>query len=330
MWQLHNTTRFAASMASFPNEDAVDTLYMIVKATFNMGKEITLADVQAPVVNADIYWTEPLKSSVKYATDIHTGKPATDIVMLGHACAMDQKEVRELDVGLSVGEVNKSVRVFGDRQWKDGLITRPAVFKTMPMVYEKAYGGVHIVDGQVDSAEARNPVGRGHAGNRTVEDMNGVPLPNLEDPRQLIRSHTDQPVPACFGFSAPSWLPRASFAGTYDEAWKKSRAPYLPLDFDKRFLNMAHPDLIYPGFLQGSEPVRIIGMHPRGMMEFDVPHVPLIMRIKVGDKEAQPAFNLETLILEPNQMRFSMVWRAALPCDKKVLKISEIKISLVR
>jgi hypothetical protein len=43
-----------------------------------------------------------------------------------------------------------------------------------------------------------------------------------------------------------------------------------------------------------------------------------------------PEFNLETLLLEPNQLRFSMVWRAAMPCDKKMLKISEVKIATSR
>ena len=41
MPQLNNISPFAASTALFPNEDAVDTLYVIVKATFNIGKALT-------------------------------------------------------------------------------------------------------------------------------------------------------------------------------------------------------------------------------------------------------------------------------------------------
>lgn len=330
MLQLKNTSPFAASMALFPNEDAVDTLYVIVKASFNIGKEFTLADEQLKPEAADVYWTEPGKSSLKAASDMHIGKAATDIIMLGHASAPEQKETTQLDVSLSVGKVNKQVRVFGDRHWQDGRITAPSRFKTMAMVYEKAYGGIHIADGQIQSAETRNPVGRGFAGKRKAEEMNGVPLPNLEDPNQLIREPTDQPTPACFGFCAPNWQPRVDHAGTYDEAWKKTRAPYLPKDFDKRFLNMAHPDLVYPGFLQGGEPVHISGMHPKGDLQFDVPQVGLAAQITLAGKVEQPEFDLETLILEPNQLKLSLVWRAALPCDKKALKISEIKIALSR
>ena len=330
MLQLQNTTRFAASMALFPNETATDTLYVIVKASFNVGKDVTLADEQTPPMAADVYWTEAGKSSIKYASDMHIGKPSTDIIMLGHACAPDQKEATQLDASLSVGQVTKTVRVFGDRLWQDGRMTSPTAFNTMPLVYEKAYGGFHITHGQLTGAETRNPVGRGFAGSRTIQEMNGVPLPNLEDPKQLIKEHTDQPTPAGFGFCAPNWHPRVAYAGTYDDAWQKTRAPYLPVDFDKRFFNMAHPDLVYPGYLEGGELVSITHMQPDGVLKFDIPRVNLITRIRVAQRVEQPDFYLETLILEPNQRKLSMVWRAAMACDKQALKISEVMIGLSR
>jgi hypothetical protein len=316
MLQLHNNTPFAASMALFPNEEAIDTLYVMVKASFSIADKLTLTDEQAKPVAADVYWTEPGKSSLKYASDFHTGKPATDIIMLGHACTPGKQEATQLDVQVSVGQVNKAVRVYGDRQWRDGQMTRPATFTTMPMVYERAYGGVRFVDGRLAESETRNPVGRGFAGSRKTEEMNGVPLPNLEDPSNLIASPQDQPAPACFAASAPNWQPRVGFAGTYDEKWQTTRAPYLPEDFDKRFLNVAHPDLVYPDYLQGGESVRITNMHPRGDLDFEVPRVQMI--------------SLETLILEPNQLQMSLVWRASVSCDKQALKISEIKIALMR
>lgn len=330
MPQLHNLSPFAASTALLYNEEAVDTLYVMVKAVFNIGKGLTLADEQPKPFATDVYWTEPGKSSIRYGSDLHIGKPATDIVMLGHACAPGQQEATALDVGLTVGKVGKKIQVFGDRTWKDGRISTPAPFKTLAMVYEKAYGGTHIVNGQVESAEMRNPVGRGFAGTRKPEAMNGLPLPNLEDPKNLIRDLQDQPTPACFGFCAPHWQPRALLAGTYDEDWRNTRAPFLPKDFDKRSLNMAHADLIYPGFLEGDEPVQIVNMHPHGPIQFDVPRVKLVTRIAIAGQDETPEFNLETLILEPNAMTASLVWRAALPCDKKVMKIRDVRVTLSR
>lgn len=330
MLQLQNNTPFSANMALFANEDAIDTLYVIVKATFNISNQLTLADEQLPPVATDIYWTEPGKSSIKYASDFHIGKPATDIIMLGHACAPSKQEVTHLDVNLSVGQIHKTVSVFGDRQWKGGRITPPSPFNSMAMVYEKAFGGIHVVNGQPAEVETRNPVGRGFAGGRKSEDMDGVPLPNLEDPASLIQVPADTPAPACFAACAPNWQPRVAYAGTYDELWQTTRAPYLPEDFNKRFLNVAHPDLVYPGYLQGGEPVEITHMHPAGTLKFDVPRVQLLTRVIIDGKELSPSCNLESLILEPNQLRMSLVWRAAVMCDKQALKISEVKIALLR
>ena len=330
MLQLHNSTKFAAGMALFPNAEAIDTLYVMVKASFNFAPQFTLADEQTPPMEQDVYWTEPGKSSLKYASDMHTGKPATDIVMLGHACAPEKKEATQLDISLTVGKVHKTLRVYGDRQWRDDRITNPTPFRTMPIVYEKAFGGVHIANGEIVADEPRNPIGRGFAGQRNANEMNGVPLPNLEDPAHLIRSPDDQPAPACFACCPGHWLPRANYAGTYDDKWKKTRAPYLPTDFDSRFHNMAHPELIYPGYLQGGEMVEITHMHPDGPFKFELPELKLTARVEIGQRVEEPPFNLETLILEPNQRKLSMVWRAALSCDKQMWKVSEIRVGMTR
>lgn len=330
MPHLENTTRFAANTALLYNEDGIDTLYIVVKATFNLGTALTLADEQIPPLATDVYWAEPGQSSLRYASDVHVGKAATDIIMVGHACAPKQKPATQLDVDVSVGKVSKTVRVFGDRQWRDGRITQPTPFTTMPLVYEKAFGGTHVVDGKADAVEMRNPVGTGFAGRRTPEQMNGIPLPNLEDPGQLIREIADCPPPACFGFCAPNWHPRVLRGGTYDDEWRTSRAPFLPKDFDKRSLNSAHADLIYPGFLEGDEPVRITHMHPNGPIQFDVPRLKLNAHVAVAGKVENPAFSLETLLLEPNRLTASLVFRAALPCDKGSGKIDNVKIALSR
>ncbi|NOX90998.1 MAG: DUF2169 domain-containing protein [Gammaproteobacteria bacterium] len=328
MLQLQNSSPFAANIALFPNEEGIDTLYLLVRATFNIGEQWTLDNEQLPPVEGDEYWGDPEKSSIKYASDYHTGKPCSDIIMLGDAIAPDGNEVRQLDVSLTVGRVHKAVRVFGDRYWQDGRISAPQPFSTMAMTYERAYGGAHLVDGIVTAVEERNPVGCGFAGQRKAEEMNDLPLPNLEDPNDLMTHFNQQPAPACFGVCAPHWLPRAAYAGTYDEAWQAGRAPYLPEDFDKRFFNMAHPDLVYPGFLNGGEPVTITHMHSCGTINFEIPYIRLHANVTVAGSSVQPSFNLETLIMEPNRLKLGMVWRAAMLCDKQALKISDVKINL--
>lgn len=328
MLQLRNHTPFAANIALFPNQEGIESLYLLVRASFNIGPQWTLTDEQPEPVEADVYWGEPEKSSIKFASDYHVGKPGTDVVMIGQACAPGRQSVTSLDVGLSLGPVSRNIRVFGDRYWQDGMITHPLPFQTMPMVYEKAFGGMHLVDGRVDSVEVRNPVGCGYAGSRRSRDMNGVPLPNLEDPAHLIRQVSDCPPPVCFGFSSPAWMPRAAFAGSYDEAWQSQRAPYLPEDFDSRFFNMAHPDLVCQDYLRGGEPVSISGMHPDGEMNFNLPRIELVSDLQLDAGADRLNFQLETVLLEPNQYRLSMHWKAAYACDKRTQKIKQIDVGL--
>jgi hypothetical protein len=177
-------------------------------------------------------------------------------------------------------------------------------------------------------AEPRNPVGAGFRASDGVRPLAGLALPNIEDPGALISSWKDRPQPGCFAPLAPHWQPRASYAGTYDEAWQKRRAPYLPADFDPRFLQIAAPGLTTPGHLRGGEPVDLRGLTPNGWLQFQLP----ALRVEAGYQlasglERRPAA-LDTVILEPDAARLVMVWRAALPCDKKALKVKEVQIDV--
>jgi len=331
MLQLKNNTPFAAQLALFPNPQGVDSLYIMLKASFNIGAKWTLADEQKPPQVEDKFWTDdPTTSSLKLASEFHTGKPSTDIILLGHAWSPSGKEVQQMDVSLAVGAVNKTVRVIGDRQWLDGSYTRPEPFTSMPLVYEKAFGGTYKEADKIIAAESCNPVGCGFTGKRRAKDVNGEALPNLEDPQQLIQQVGDVVAPACFAFISPSWQPRLNYAGTYDEAWKKSRAPYLPLDFDPRFFNMAHPDLIYPGYLSGGETVHISGVNPEGPLVFQLPVIGLSASVDIHGRIEKPPFHLETLLIEADSLQLSMTWRAVVSCDKAALKIRQVAVNLSR
>ncbi|MFK5891692.1 MAG: DUF2169 domain-containing protein [Pseudomonadota bacterium] len=330
MLQLNNNTPFATKMALFPDEQGVDTLYLLVRASFNIGKNWTLCEQQIPPVDADEYLGERDDSSLKYASDMHIGKAATDIIMLGKACAKDRQAVQYLDASVSVGSVAKTIRVFGNRQWNNGQITQAEPFETMSMIYEKAYGGTDNSNPEQPETHEKNPLGQGYNKHQSMQQMNGQFLPNLEDPNNLIQQYQDQPEPACFTSSSASWKPRIQFAGTYDEQWENHRAPYLPLNFNKRFCNTAHEDLIYPGYLQGGEEIEIVNMHPAGSIQCQLPTIKLTSEIQIKNKQFQPEFNLETLLLEPNLLQLSMTWRASFQCDKKALKIDNININMMR
>ncbi len=330
MFQLKNRTPFATEMTVLPNEQGIDTLYLMVKASFIIGEKWQLTDEQPQFLYKDEYWAEPENSSIKYASDFHLGKPASDIIVIGNALSPDQQAVKQLDVTVNVGEVKKTVRVFGDRFWRNGKITAAEPFQIMPLTYERAFGGEYFVDDEIELIEEKNPVGTGFAGKSSQLEMNDVALPNLEDPDNLIRLHSDTPEPACFAIISPGWQNRVNYAGTYDEAWQTGRAPYLPLDYDRRFFNLAHNDLIYTDYLQGGEAVYISNMHSSGDLQFNLPMINPIAEIEIRTKKLHIPFDMETLQIEPNQLKLTMIWRAAIPCDKAIMKINDINIVLPR
>lgn len=328
MLQLTNSSPFAAGISVFPDENAIDTLYVVLKATYTLRPQLVIADTPVAPVMADEYWGEPATSSLKYMSEMHIGKPATDVVLIGQAWAPGHKVTTTL-VSVNVAGREKAVQIFGDRIWRREGFTPPEPFESMPLLYERAFGGQQPVaaDGR-GAAEERNPVGVGFLGNRPPDELLGKPLPNLEDPRQLVRARGDLRPPASFGFVAAAWFPRRTFAGTYDQAWQSKRSPYLPLDFNRRFFNAAPPELTFDRFLVGGEPVEIQGASREGPLRFSLPRLQPRVAVKIAGAEEKPTFKLETVLIEPDDNRVCLTWRAQLPCDKKVLKVQRVAIEV--
>ena len=132
-------------------------------------------------------------------------------------------------------------------------------------------------------AEARNPAGTGFRLRVGGSPIAGTLLPNVEHPSDRVRSPGDRPAPCGFGPLAPHWLPRRSWAGTYDGAWARTRAPYLPADFDVRFLQCAPENQVVAGVPQGGRTVPARGPLARRAPVVLAPLVP-----DLGDVPARP------------------------------------------
>jgi len=324
--QLQNTTPFKASIAVLPDRTGIDTLYVVVKATLNLRPKLSLAEEQVPVVLADEHYGDPASSSLRAASELHIGKPGTDVLLVGSAWAPQGRPVRQMQVWVAVAGREKTMLVTGDRTWRDGRPTDPQPFESMPLVWERAFGGCHQ-RGESLLAEERNPVGCGFAGGRSPEEMQGQPLPNIEDPATPLQQPGDAPAPACLAPIAASWLPRRRFAGTYDAAWQNGRSPYLPDDFDPRFFHCAAPEFAFDRYLTGGEPVQLAGVLPDGPIQFAVPDGRLAIAVTIAGAEHQPPAHLETLVIEPDKNRATLTWRASQPCDRRVLAVEKIVVS---
>lgn len=330
MWQLDNRTPFAADRTWVRDRDGSEIWLVAVKSTFEIGPDgaLAVAAVQPAVTQVPVHHGKPGESSLRHDTDLPRCKTTTDIIVIGHAHAPGGEPVRELDVGLAVGPVVKILRVFGDRVWQGSRIGRAEPFVSMPLVWERAYGG-RDPGGDPAAWDERNPVGQGFA--MTADSLDGRPLPNIESTHHPITRWDDRPEPAGFGPLACHWLARRRYAGTYDEKWQQERLPLLPDDFDDRHYQCAPHDQWAPQFLRGGEPVVLRHLTPGGAdMRFTLPRVFIGLEtfFYAGASVRHPPPRLHTVILEPDQARVQLVWHSALPCHPRVLKLDRTSIVL--
>jgi hypothetical protein len=317
---IENGTPFAFEALFLADEDGRALFVPALKATYDISdRGLALAEDQLPLNLAGEAYGDPAESSYRYEPECAFVKPSTDVVLVGSAVA-PKAGTTEMLVCFQVGPMKKGVRVFGDRAFYKAVgsvgMTRPVPFERIPLQWERAFGGwdrSHS-DEKKHEYEPRNPVGVGFRGKGTRFEE-GLRCPNLEDPARPLSGWGDRPPPAGFGFISPNWQPRARFAGTYDEAWEKDRAPLLPKDFDRRFMNAAPPGLIAQGYVRGDELVVATGVTAPAGISFRLPGVapPKVEVEHAGREDQTVSTNLDTVIVDTDAGKLFLLWRGQIP-----------------
>lgn len=332
MLQLVNPSSFIVHPCVFPNIQGVDTIYAFIKGTFDLKGNLLPAPKQTPVNVPDKFEGEPLKSQLKAATDISLGKPGTDVLLAGHAYGRLGDSSGFVDVSLSVATVAKTVRVFGERRWVQHLFglktSLPEPFEKRRLSWECAYGGTDEIFGDKPRVESdpRNPLGCGFRVNPKAKSFVDQLLPAQEYPATLLKSWSDRPAPASFGAIPAHWQPRVGYAGTYDEAWQKGCAPYLPPDFNPKFFCTAPADQIVLDHLKGGEPIEVRGASPEGRLCLEVPRWQHEVTMVFDHEEETSRARLETLLIDLDAGQLVLTWVASMVCDRRALQVREIKL----
>ncbi|MDX9787847.1 MAG: DUF2169 domain-containing protein [Desulfobacterales bacterium] len=216
----------------------------LTEEALQLQDDVTLWEAERPL---------PLVSPPRWDADLYAFKPATDIVVQGHAYAYNA--IPTVDVELRAGPITRVVRVHGDRhlEWtgQKAAFTPPAPFMKMPLRYDRAYGGVDtvalaregdplvkafqaaqprfadIVAGNTEFHYPRNPSGCGYLMTADRESIEAAKVPNLEFPFDPVtperlavgkpEAWLRAPLPAGFDWYHPSWFPRLAFAGQVHE-----------------------------------------------------------------------------------------------------------------
>jgi hypothetical protein len=316
--EVVNRSPFAADATLLADKDGRDLLVAVVKCAFALhGADAGRpAEAQLAVQAVDSYHGEPGESSVLHEGDWVPEKVGGDVVLIGHAYPPKGRATR-MEVSVRVGDARLKAAVFGDRHWGKVLgvarISDPEAFEAMPLTYERAFGGrdESPKNPKHHEREGRNPVGRGLLARHTELDLEAVALPNLEDPDSLVAGPKDRPAPVGFGFYGRHWQPRAALAGTCDDAWLDSRSPLAPVDFDPRYHNGAHPHLTTARPFEGGEPVELVGVHRDGPLRLELPRLRPAVRVWLDDAWEPLEPRCDTVIVEPDEGRLTMVWRVS-------------------
>lgn len=217
---------------------------VVVKATFDLPAEgpATLAAEQR-FVTGDEHHDDDVERSLAWASDLELLKPRGECYVVGSCHVPHGLPVERSAIAFTIGPIGKQLAVIGDRAWRGAGASEPAAFSSMPLEWERSFGGPGI---------AHNPIGRGLA----------KELPNIEDPAALVQSPGQRPRPAGCAPIPRSWFERARWAGTYDARWLAERYPGLADDVDYRLFLCAPEDQRIDGFWTGEEEIRLRHLHP--------------------------------------------------------------------
>ena len=317
---LNDTVLALGFVANRVRPGAFD-LTTIVKGRFRILASQRSVPLERPLLAGDVFTDDDAPSSLRYASDFAPFKPHADITMVGTCHAPAGKKLLRQRVTFGLGTFTKALVVHGDRHYVTGpngqwVPSEPLPFETMPLQWERAFGGEGF---------APNPIGLGyaHAANTEGEEelASAGRVPNLELLGTPILSRDERPEPASFGPIPLQWAVRSSKAATYDAAWLAKDWPYLPADFDWSTFNAATRDQRV-GYLRGDETLTLEGVHPEyPKLESSLPGLRprCFFRQRIGDEEVivEAALRLDTAHVDADTMELVLVWRGLLPISTR-------------
>ena len=219
--------------------------------------------------------------------DIGMPKPSGEFLAAGY-CYPAEKMAKKSFVRITLGEQQKTLAVYGNRYWQGAgvasTMTEPEDFSKMPISNQQAYGGegyplnpqgkgfAYIEPPKEDAGqpvlpkmavefpefvnEQQKPI------DESIPKMFSYPLPNTENPEQLILNKTDMPKPATFYPIPYSNRERTKLFGTFDEKWTKTNWPHFANDMQWQYFMCSEQRQQYPHYFRGDEYFSIENMHP--------------------------------------------------------------------
>jgi len=365
-----------AMQLSARDEAGRPLLSVLAKRTYLFGSngECAVHPQQAPLLACPRYADDGLLLEEDW--DLWPFKPRTDLVILGHA--YNHRGGARFSAGVTVGRIKKEVIVCGDRRCTvahDGriLFSPPALAERVPLSYAFAYGGrdttAEMAHGNAvallrpylapDTAPAaiaaaspflypRNPAGRGYLVQASRTAVEGLALPNLEHPGDLLVPERLvagapgrwplQPVPASLGWLDYGAFPRAAWLGALPD-----HEPVLdPRRVGEVRLGYCRPDILaendppdalaFDGVngaslglrlphLSGGETIELLNVSPRReTIRLRLPRERPKLWVDGRDGNLLPTVPvIHSVVIQPDSSSLHIVWRGSSPARRPYL-----------
>lgn len=282
---------------------------VIAKATFAFAPDADMPCVAPePVVRSEVHHGKNPTKSVRRTTDLAPYLARADVVFAGHAHATAVSAAGQSPEAARTrpppGDAVPTLRtrpvrlaVFhagGTRLDKTLLAQDPAGFQSLPITYERAFGGLGFLD---------NPFGTGAEA--------GSPAPNIVDPKDPRR-------PASFAPLGRAFPPRKRLLGSTPRAQLEGPIVEIPDDFDWTYFQAAPPDQRIDA-LTGTEWLVLEGLHPTlPLLRTRLPSARGLSRVyglgQLGVAEGQMLeLTADTLRIDGDEQRCTVVWRRSFP-----------------
>lgn len=275
---------------------------VIAKDTFRLVPgEATLAETQEPFYPADQHVDRLPNRSVHVPADLAPAKGRVDVVLVGSAYGPSGRTVRSVRTRLVVGEIDKSIDVYGDRAWmQTGALFEGPALNRLSLRYERGAGG----------PGTSNPVGiRSNA----PPDARGIiPVAALL-PAGMVVERPGQEVPSTgYGPLGATWPERFARLGPRGLAGVVLGDEPLDEGVDISYFNVAPVDQ-QTELLRDDEQLMLEGLHAQHeRLVTCLPGVrPSVYLARPGAEPIAVSMRCDTLWIDTDRALLTLTWRGA-------------------
>jgi hypothetical protein len=334
-YELINNTPFSAAVFPHTRQDGTQLQVVIAKGTWLLGEgasgrlappekqvsinrfalEQTLTNLAVADCQREALDERQGDKWTVAETDCVPPKPLFDLIVNGWALSAQPQET--IDCGLDYQSRRLiSLRAYAPRRWKPTITGLSASFcgavHRVPLLLPFSFGGATEINKNTKKFFESNPDGMGFYGSSAV--ARDKPLPWVERHDNLIAKWSDAPPPIALGYLPASHASKQKYQGTFDAAWRETRAPNLPADFDSRYYNSAPSELQLTERPKPGHRLTLHNMTSTGKAYFDWPTIALTAQAQTSSGTRLRPLELlwDTLIVDSTEQLASLIWKAEL------------------